>query len=325
MDNEVDLLQIKIDEAKAQLSKETRSAIDDVNWKFIIEGMNKKYNPDQLENLETETELLLCGILSPGAYQEELEKRMLLSKESVILLLNDMDRLIFKKIQEKLEERISGKGITPSIDKSSALNLPSISRPINKTPIMDSRFINLPNNIQEAIANSGWKEKLYGMAQKYKINIEEMGILERITAKVMLNVIHPDKYEESITSEITISKEDVSNLVKEANENIFKKIRGLMETKNEVKTEKRDDEIPLPPYANVGIKKEELPKSPEVVSTLEQPKSFVIPKPIENTPVTNDVPKNMIEEKLQGATTSEHTVSDYSTPKTNDPYHEPIE
>ena len=119
MDNTIDTLQIKIDEARSKLSTETRLAIDDVNWKLTILEM-KKYSSEQLENLETETELLLSGILSPGAYKEELKTRMKLTETDVISLLNEMDKLIFKKIQEKLIENLSGK--TKNASQTQAVN-----------------------------------------------------------------------------------------------------------------------------------------------------------------------------------------------------------
>lgn len=178
MENTTDTLQTKITEARNLLSKESREAIDNVNWKLTILGMNKKYNPDQLENLETETELLLCGILNPEDYPRELENRMNITKEEVNLIVSEMDRLIFKKIQEELEKRINNK-----------------------------------------------------------------------------------------------------------------------------------EEIPLPPYAKIEEK-------------VETPKEVESPKPAEI--IIENVPTNIIEEKLKSATASDHTVSDYSTPKTHDPYREPI-
>lgn len=189
----IDLLEIKISEARSALSKESREAIDNVNWKLTIQEMNKRYSPEQLENLETETELLLCGILNPEDYPKELETRMRITKEESELIINEMDRLVFKKIQEELEKRINNK-----------------------------------------------------------------------------------------------------------------------------------EEIPLPPYAKVitndqlSINNEEkIPVAPE------------IPKPTEiateniSIPIdTTDTPKNIIEDKLKGPTASDQTVSDYSTPKINDPYRE---
>jgi len=236
--NPIDPLQIKIDEAMSNLSKETRAAIEDVDWKLIVLKMNDKYTPEQLENLEAETELLLCGISSPKVYQEELEKRMNLTKEGVVSLLNEMDRLIFKKIQEKLEERLSVKGGGSLINK-----IPAPIPPLSKTT-------------------------------------------ERV---------------------ITNNKTQSPN----------------------------NEQVPRPPYISsskqqvVSSKGEkELPKQPEVVPVPTQPKSFVIPKPMEEKVINNEEliiknekPVNIMEEKMKGATVSVNTVSDHSAPKI-DPYRE---
>ncbi len=117
MENTTDTLQSIIMEAKNDLSQETREAIDSVNWKLTILEMAGKYNQDQLDTLEIETELLLCGILSPDEYQKELENRMMLTGEQVNFLLEEMDKLIFKKIQDELEKKISSKKETSSMQK----------------------------------------------------------------------------------------------------------------------------------------------------------------------------------------------------------------
>ncbi len=108
---EKDELQILIDESRKNLSPESRQAIDSVNWKLTILEMAGKYNQDQLDTLETETELLLCGILNPEVYQTELENRMMLTKEEVSSLLEEMDKLIFKKIQSELEKILKRQNI----------------------------------------------------------------------------------------------------------------------------------------------------------------------------------------------------------------------
>lgn len=76
MDNIIDLLQIKIEQAKAQLPEDTQNAISAVDWKAVILGMRGKrgYSFEQLGDLEIETELLLCGLLNPENYSKELEK-----------------------------------------------------------------------------------------------------------------------------------------------------------------------------------------------------------------------------------------------------------
>ena len=148
--DKITILQIKIEEAKEKLSKETRRAIDSVNWKTIILGINKQYNSLQLEELETETELLLCGLTNPEDYPQELEMRMKIPKSEVFSLINEIDRLIFRKIQEELEKIL--KDGFQTVEKSF-------------TP--DPRFTNVPIETQKAISYSGWEASLREIAKKY--------------------------------------------------------------------------------------------------------------------------------------------------------------
>lgn len=110
-DNTIDLLQIKIDEAKAQLQKETQNAINAVDYKAVILEMRKEkgYTFEQLGDLETETELLLCGLVNPEDYPKELENRMYLSKTEVNELVKEMNEKVFAKIKENLVKEIEGK------------------------------------------------------------------------------------------------------------------------------------------------------------------------------------------------------------------------
>ena len=59
MDETVDLLQIKIEQAKAKLSEDTLDAINSVPWQAEILKMRetKGYSFEQLGDLELETEL----------------------------------------------------------------------------------------------------------------------------------------------------------------------------------------------------------------------------------------------------------------------------
>lgn len=111
MDKNIDLLQIKIEKAKGELTEESRNAIEAVDWKKIITKMReeKGYSFTQLEDLETETELLLCGLTNPEDYPKELEKRMGIQKAQVDILVNEMNDKVFKKIREELIKNIERK------------------------------------------------------------------------------------------------------------------------------------------------------------------------------------------------------------------------
>src|SRR3989339_1363045 len=180
MENNKDLLQIEIEKARSLLSQKSREAIDVSNWKAVIRlEMIGKYSELQLNDLEIETELLLCGLINPDNYPKELETRMRLSKDTVKILINEMDKLVFKKIQKELERKLEN----------------DIPKPYpNKQSPPDPYFKDMPKNVQEAIALSDWKSKLYTIAEKYKLNVEQMGVFEEMTTKVILNTIRPDKY-----------------------------------------------------------------------------------------------------------------------------------
>ena len=104
MDNDpIDLLQIKIDKAKEDLSPDTLRSIDAVDWKKAIIDMRaqKGYSFEQLEDLETETELLLAGLLDPEDYPKEIEKRLGLSKAQTSDLVQEMNAKVFSRIREE--------------------------------------------------------------------------------------------------------------------------------------------------------------------------------------------------------------------------------
>ena len=107
MNDTVDLLQIRIEKAKRQLSEDTLNAIAAVPWQAAILKMRetKGYSFEQLGDLELETELLLCGLVSSQDYPKELENRMKISKAAANELVQEMNREVFSKIKEEPNEK----------------------------------------------------------------------------------------------------------------------------------------------------------------------------------------------------------------------------
>jgi len=138
----------------------------------------------------------------------------------------------------------------------------------------------------------------------------------------MRNEIRPYKYEEELINKISIPKEDMSNLVNDINQEILKLIRELLKKSWENTGVKDDDNIPRPPYSKL-IKNEELiikndkkiPEEKKGPTDLIQEK-INIPNIPENK-VDSESEKNILEDKLKGVSTSNHTISDYSTEKTD--------
>ena len=113
MDDIIDLLQVRIEKAKRELPPETINAINAVDWRTAILEMrtDHEYTFEQLGDLELETELVLCGLVSPENYPKELEKRMGISKPAVNELVNEMNDLVFKKIREEFIKNTERKKI----------------------------------------------------------------------------------------------------------------------------------------------------------------------------------------------------------------------
>ena len=113
MEDTTDLLQIKIEKAKRELSLETVNAIDAVDWKAAIIGFRSKYGYtfEQLGDLELETELLLSGLIRGEDYPKELENRLKITRSAANELVNEMNSLVFKKIQEELIKNTERKKI----------------------------------------------------------------------------------------------------------------------------------------------------------------------------------------------------------------------
>ncbi|MDQ5954140.1 MAG: hypothetical protein QG583_68, partial [Patescibacteria group bacterium] len=108
IDPDLDLLQIKITNARKTMPQESLNAIDAVDWRKVILDMKERkgYTFEQLGDLEIETELLLCGLINPLDYPKELENRMKISAEEAKMLVNEMNEFVFKKVRALLVKNI---------------------------------------------------------------------------------------------------------------------------------------------------------------------------------------------------------------------------
>jgi cell fate (sporulation/competence/biofilm development) regulator YlbF (YheA/YmcA/DUF963 family) len=301
-------LEIKIAEARSFLSKETKEAIDGVDWKIIISGMNTKYNQDQLEHLEIETDLLLCGILTPEEYQKGLERRMVLLKSEVVKLLEEMDKLIFKKIQEKLVILLNSK------KEKDEKNL---------------------DQKQENSSRIDYQQRIYNLGKKYNLLIDQMGLLEEVINKEIDGQIGFENFEQELKSKIKLPVEKEKDLINDINNLIFKEIRASLkaEKKQSSFKEKENEEIPTPPYSKTKkTEKDDVVPIPDYsFLNKEEKENFEIE--IMNEPYQNSKEKfsnqelkddnltpedmgiDIIEEKLSSPTVQKTTTTDNSLPK----------
>jgi len=98
---DIDALQIKIEKAKAELTDETKAAIESVDWKQEILNLKTKFgfSLEQLSNLELEMELMFCGLTTPDEFQKEIQNRLQMPEGKTVEVINEINEKVFKKIR----------------------------------------------------------------------------------------------------------------------------------------------------------------------------------------------------------------------------------
>lgn len=318
-------LQQKIGEYFQKLPKEAQEVFSSMVWMEKLKEINLKFNlnEDQVKTLGTETTLVLLGIIEVPEYQSIIEKELGLEKVVVEKIIIDIDQNILKSIKSHLDTAF----------KQNANDL--VEKTYGGDKKLDERFASLPKEIQVVISESNFQPTLYAIAKKYKLTIEQMGILEEVTTKILLGVIHPDSYRNELATKTSIPPADITNIVLDVNEEILKTIREALKKhwdEKDKKSVEQAEDIPLPPYAPKPVTKTVVPSNINVTNKpayhsaqLEidaiMPKGqslesaeFDLEMPEEPLP-----PKNIMAEKLSAITTSEHTVTDYTMPKISSP------
>lgn len=307
-------LQNQISLYYSRLSPEAQESFSSMKWMETLGELNKKYSLDesQIETLATETTLVMLGIIQFGEYQTILENELGLPYDQANNLIKEVNDLILEELLPHLNKAFNENADILMEEKYGGMKK------------LDERFNSLPKEVQGAIKESDYQEKLYRIADEKELSIDQMNVLEEVTNKVLLNVIHPDKYEEELKNKLGLDSTVVSEIVNKVNEEILKNIREILRTnweKSKGVAQEGEDEVPLPPYA--------------VVKT-EAPKTFttVIPKPVEITPKTEsgiyksagiemmkdepetgDVMKSIIGSKLNAPTVSKPVISNQTIPK----------
>ena len=192
----IDLLQIKIENAKKQLSDDTLNAIAAVPWQAEIIKMRetKGYTFEQLGELELETELLLCGLVNPKDYPGELEKRMGISKASANELVEEMNKLIFSKIKEELIKGTERKKIFEKEKMPEEIHDMEVEKK-NNTQILSNARIEILNG------DGNEKKETLPIPEKLELNgntIHPM-LAQKMSAPVQTPIVKTEHTLENIT------------------------------------------------------------------------------------------------------------------------------
>ncbi len=136
---------------------------------------------------------------------------------------------------------------------------------------------NTEDKEQEESILSGWKKILLTISKENGLNIEQIGIAENLTEKILKGEIPSQEYGALLQKEAGLQKEKADNFTLRINEEILNKItRLLVEQKPPIdeisKYETLDLDVPKPPYTK-EILTEEATNNPKSLSTKTSPSS----------------------------------------------------
>lgn len=206
MDDTKDLLQIKIEKAKALLPKETLAAINAVDWRVpILELKEKKgYNFEQLGDLEVETELLLCGLITSENYKREIKSRMVLSENQTNEIVNYMNAQVFSKIKEELIKNTERRRAVQVDQRNETLVLGSAGIKIVEPATIQNE------NTKETMENKEMIMKAAGIEivptkseEKFKKDIDSI-LTQKLSAPVRNPIIKTEHTLDNITKNPSI-------------------------------------------------------------------------------------------------------------------------
>lgn len=334
----------------SKLPSDVQAVFSSMKWMDTLRDISRKYNltEEQIETLGTETTLVLLGIIDMDEYNKLLGDEILISPEIRARMIGEIDTMILGTIRPQLTNTFQKNSTDLAEEKYGGRQK------------LDERFEKLPIEVQNAISESNYQVELYKIASKYELSINQMGALEEATTKVMLSLIHPDKYESELQANIDIPKEKIAVLVSDVNEGVLKNIREILKSHwgkgGAAVASDVDDEVPIPPYVKNLVEEKpevQLPSSIKPVTESNIYKNagieMVSGDILNKMPIKEDLKPiksggmDMLADKLNGLTISQSSISDHTIPKVtpppaqtlpppvnlptkqHDPYHEVIE
>lgn len=91
--------------------------------------------------------------------------------------------------------------------------------------IINEHLEKLPPYIGESLKHIPWGNEILQIGKKYGIHVDQMGDLQLETMMVLVGIVHPDEYPNSLRHILNLPEEKIAGIVKDVNERILKTIR----------------------------------------------------------------------------------------------------
>jgi hypothetical protein len=249
-------LQHKIAYYYSKLPGEAQEVFSSMKWVETLKGISSVYalSQEQQEMLGTETTLVLLGITHLDDYEQTIAKELKASNSTTKAILSEINNAILSPIRSDLYGAFEQNATTLPVEDS--------DQEFDNN--LDTRFKELPANIQEAIEESNYQAMLYSIYKNYQLSIKQMGILENLLIGVILGTVAVDKFEGSLKNQLRLTFEEAKEITNVINEQILRKIRDkILKQDTPPAVELHQDETKVLNDAGIKIISDQTVKEPE--------------------------------------------------------------
>ncbi|MAZ67269.1 hypothetical protein CL652_00670 [bacterium] len=99
----------------------------------------------------------------------------------------------------------------------------------NNNKVIEERFAELPESVQQAVTDASVEKKLRALAAKYKLHLDQWVLLENEIMLTLLGLEEPENMAANVAKEVQIKNDVAQKLVNDIALEIFKPIREHMQ------------------------------------------------------------------------------------------------
>lgn len=219
-------LQQKIAEYFVKLKPKAQEAFSGMKWLDTLRTISQKYglNEEQIQDLGTETTLVLLGIIHLDEYEKNLITNLKLNKEKEESMMEEINTFILNPIRPELSHAFNLN--VGNIADENQENTEDIENSANKViQKMDPRFLKLPIELQKIIKESDYQPKLYTVGKENGLTIAQIAKLEEIITNTILGEIKPEDFENALNMSLNLSSDKNKKIVGSINTEVLGEIR----------------------------------------------------------------------------------------------------
>ncbi|HWA32457.1 MAG TPA: hypothetical protein VG694_03340 [Candidatus Paceibacterota bacterium] len=194
-----------------------------MQWLEVLKNIGAAYKltDEQNQTLGTDTMLVMLGIIDTDEYETMVNSGLGLDKEVSGKVYAEINQKILLDILPELNE-IFRANLTESKKAEDGLMATEKEKSV-------ADGVRTESNPTASMADTNtYQSALYEIGKNHKLNIEQMGILERVVKGITEGTARPEDFQGMLTKNLNLSAEDGASLAGEINEKVFKAIRQKM-------------------------------------------------------------------------------------------------